>query len=82
MLWYSLEAPCQGTSNEYPQHKFLRRNKKNNMWIPPFICSYVIIIIFFFNFYDLSCFGVCKIKKRVKIVYVKTVFHVFFVYFE
>ena len=29
MLWYSLEAPCQGTSNEYPQHMFLWRNKKN-----------------------------------------------------
>ena len=28
-LWYSLEAPCRGTSNEYPQHMFLLRNKKD-----------------------------------------------------
>ena len=40
MLWYSLEAPRRGTSNEYPQHKFSSRNKKNIMWIPPLICSY------------------------------------------
>ena len=26
---YSLEAPCRGTSNEYPQHAFSWRNKKN-----------------------------------------------------
>ena len=25
---YSLEAPCQGASNEYPQHMFSWRNKK------------------------------------------------------
>ena len=41
MLWYSLEAPCRGASNEYPQHMFSLRNKKNIMWIPPLICSYV-----------------------------------------
>ena len=29
MLWYSLEAPQWGTSNEYTQHMFLCRNKKN-----------------------------------------------------
>ena len=29
MLWYSLEAPQQGTSNEYPQYMFSWRNKKN-----------------------------------------------------
>ena len=40
MLWYSLEAPRRGASNEYPQHMFLLSNKKNIMWIPPFICSY------------------------------------------
>ena len=28
MLWYSLEAPCRGASNKYPQHTFLWRNKK------------------------------------------------------
>ena len=27
---YSLEPPCQGGSNEYPQSMFLSRNKKNN----------------------------------------------------
>ena len=29
MLWYSLEAPRQGASNEYPQLMFSWRNKKN-----------------------------------------------------
>ena len=37
---YSLEAPQRGASSEYPQHLF-SRNKKNIMWIPPLICSYV-----------------------------------------
>ena len=37
---YSLEAPCRGASNEYPQHMFSLTNKKNIMWIPPLICSY------------------------------------------
>ena len=27
--WYSLEAPRRGTSNEYPQHMFSLRNKKD-----------------------------------------------------
>ena len=40
MLWYSLEAPRRGTSNEYPQHMFSWINKKNIMWIPSLICSY------------------------------------------
>ena len=40
---YSLEAPWWGASNEYPQHMFLSRNKKNIMRIPVphLICSYV-----------------------------------------
>ena len=38
---YSLEAPRQGASNEYPQHMFSSTNKENIMWIPPLICSYV-----------------------------------------
>ena len=29
-LWYSLEAPRRGASDEYPQHMFSLRNKKNN----------------------------------------------------
>ena len=37
---YSLEAPRRGASNEYPQHTYSSRNKKNIMWIPPLICSY------------------------------------------
>ena len=40
MLWFSIEAPQRGTSNEYPQHMFLWRSKKNIMWIPAFIPSY------------------------------------------
>ena len=44
MLWYSLEAPRRGASNEYPQHMFSSRNKKNIMWIPPLIFSYAISI--------------------------------------
>ena len=31
-LWYSLEPPRQGGSNEYPQSMFLSRNKKNNVY--------------------------------------------------
>ena len=30
MLWYSLEAPQPGASNEYSQHMFLWRNKKDS----------------------------------------------------
>ena len=29
---YSLEPPRRGSSNEYPQSMFLRRNKKNNVY--------------------------------------------------
>ena len=29
MLWYSLEAPQRGAFNEYPQHMFSLRNKKD-----------------------------------------------------
>ena len=38
---YSLEVPHWGASNEYPQHMFLWRSKKNNIWITPLIWSYV-----------------------------------------
>ena len=31
-LWYSLEPPRRGGSNEYPQSMFLIRNKKNNVY--------------------------------------------------
>ena len=44
---YALEAPRRGTSNEYPQHIYSSRNKKAIMWIPPLICSYVILVLFF-----------------------------------
>ena len=29
---YSLEPPCRGGSNEYPQTMFLSRNKKSNIY--------------------------------------------------
>ena len=35
-----IRGPPQDASNEYPQHTFSWRNKKNIMWIPPLICSY------------------------------------------
>ena len=41
MLWYSLEVPNWGTSNEYPQHMFSWRNKKNIYVATPIIWSYV-----------------------------------------
>ena len=56
---YSLEAPRRGASNEYPQHMFSWRNKKNIVWIPPLICSYVIRIIFS-NIKKLGIFGYWK----------------------
>ena len=31
-LWYSLEPPRRGSSNESPQSMFLSRNKKNNVY--------------------------------------------------
>ena len=31
-LWYSLEPPRRGGSNEYPQSMVLSRNKKNNIY--------------------------------------------------
>ena len=34
---YSLEAPCPGASNEYPQHMFSWRNKKTSNLIPTLI---------------------------------------------
>ena len=37
---YSLEVPRWGTSNEYPQHIFLYRNKKRLFLILPLIWSY------------------------------------------
>ena len=40
---YSLEALCQGASNEYPQHKFSSRNKKKIIIL---ISSYLELCIF------------------------------------
>ena len=52
---YLLEAPHRGTSNEYPQHMFLGRNKKRIMWIPPlelsFSHKYSDTLTFVFTFY-------------------------------
>ena len=56
---YSLEAPrrgARGASNEYPQHMFSWRNKKNIMWIPPLICSYVPVCSIWGAFKELSPF--------------------------
>ena len=39
---YSLEAHWWGASNEYPQHMFSSRNKKNVIWIPPLIWHYAV----------------------------------------
>ena len=41
MLWYSLEASRQGTSNEYQQHMFSLRNKKNihTFWLKKVPCQ-------------------------------------------
>ena len=41
---YSLEAPRWGTSDEYPQHIFSRRNKKNIHLHTPLIWSYAEVI--------------------------------------
>ena len=40
MLWYSLKALHWGASNEYPQHMFSWRNKKNINLIPTLIKAY------------------------------------------
>ena len=46
MLWYSLEAPHWGTSNEYPQHMFSWKNKKNIMWKPSLTGALKLTVIF------------------------------------
>ena len=48
MLWDSLEAPRRGASNEYPQHMFLSRNKKNidTFWLKKSAVSRAMIIYF------------------------------------
>ena len=35
-LWYSLELPLRGGSNEYPQSVLLSKNKKNIRILPEF----------------------------------------------
>ena len=55
---YSLEAPCRGASNEYPQYMFLWRNKKDIMLIPPLICSYGRLHIY-------ACKVVCSIYYNI-----------------
>ena len=40
---YSLEVPHWGTSNEYPQHMFSWRNKKN-IWIP-LLCVVMVMLL-------------------------------------
>ena len=50
MLWYSLEAPLWGASNEYPQHMFSWRNEKKYkyFWVELFEA----ILSNFFTFID------------------------------
>ena len=45
-MYYSLEAPRRGTSNEY-RNMFSWRNKKNISWIPPYLelCSVVLLLV-------------------------------------
>ena len=55
---YSLDAPCWGTSNKYPQHMFLSRNKKKCSYflvekstLSKAMCYFVDKSLFFFYFY-------------------------------
>ena len=57
MLWYSLEVPHRGASNEYPQRIFLWRIKKNINTFGLKKASYQelwpgAILIFYFSFID------------------------------
>ena len=62
---YSLEAHWRGASNEYPQHMFSWRNKKNVIWIPTLIKGY------FFKQMSLHCelqFFYCSVlENQVKV---------------
>ena len=51
--WYSLEAPQWGASNEYPQHMFLLRNKRNidTFWKKNNTLSCPMILCFWWNKY-------------------------------
>ena len=46
MLWYSLDFPRRGDSNEYPQHIFLWRNKQNYPLIITKYPSHVSVVVF------------------------------------
>ena len=48
---YSLEAPHRGASNEYPQHTFSWRNKKNIYRIPSLIWTYAEALLSTNNIY-------------------------------
>ena len=56
MVWYSFEAPHQGTSNEYPQYIFLWRNKK-------ILCGYPFYLGLCLLFASLSIHYVCYIFR-------------------
>ena len=43
---YLLESPCQGDSNNYPQHMFLRLNKGRKEFLS------LITLLYFGNFYS------------------------------
>ena len=90
MLWYSLEVPHWGTSNEYPQHMFSWRNKKNVfffvfffLYIPSYLelctiwkCSrlHSNFFLLFFWYFIFSK----KIKWNVKCYFLKTKYNTFF----
>ena len=49
-LWELLKAPCQGASNEYPQHVFLCRNKLFNIHSYLELCHK--LFYYFFSWQD------------------------------
>ena len=62
MLWYSLEAPWRGASNEHPRHMFSSRNKKVisifRMKKAPYLLLWVTKVTGHFKFYQfLGKFG-------------------------
>ena len=57
---YSLEAPRRGASNEYPQHMFLLRNKKNYPIIIPLLQCTII-----FSLINLMCVFMRTAKNQI-----------------
>ena len=49
MLWYSLERPCRGASNEYPQHMFSWRNISYQHFSDEKKTPYLLLWLYFLN---------------------------------